>query len=126
MAAKADKFLVAFDVEVLQGHVSRVPEAKGMYVRQWGTNLILGRKERMGPRGGLADDDRLKLTAQGRGVYSLSARMWNGRWERTGFEGTLADLVGIIRDVLAHYLTDESAESEKPAARPKRTSAQRH
>ena len=123
--AKADKFLVTAHVGVLKKHLSRIPEAKGMYVRQWGTSLILGRKAPVGPNGGLADDDRLKLTAQGRPNYSLSARTWRGRWERTGFEGPLADLVEIIRDVLGHYLIDESAGSEKPD-KPPRTSAQRH
>ena len=123
--AKADKYLVTGHVEVLKKHLSRIPEAKGMYVRQWGTNLILGRKAPTGPNGGLADDDRLKLASQGRADYSLSARTWNGRWERTGFEGPLTALVEVIRDVLGHYLIDESAQSEK-SAKPPRTSAQRH
>lgn len=126
MTAKADKFLVAGDVEPLKRRLSRIPEARGMYVRRWGTNLILGRKVREGPRGGLVDDDRLKLTARGRTDYSLSARTWNGRWERTGFEGPVAALVEIIRDVLAHYLTDETGESAKPATPPLRISARRH
>ena len=123
--AKADKFLVTAHVAVLKKHLSRIPEAKGMYVRQWGTNLILGRKAPAAQDIGLADDDRLKLTAQGRADYTLSARTWNGRWERTGFEGPIANLVEVIRDVFAHYLTDESGESKKPA-KPPRISAQRH
>ena len=97
--AKADKFLVTAHVAVLKKHLSRIPEAKGMYVRQWGTNLILGRKAPAAQDIGLADDDRLKLTAQGRADYTLSARTWNGRWERTGFEGPIANLVEVIRDV---------------------------
>ena len=88
MTAKADKFLVSADLETLQKRFSRIPEAKGMYVRQTGTKLILGRRVRTGIRDEMEDDDRLKLTARDRDTYRLSARTWNGRWERTGFEGT--------------------------------------
>lgn len=125
MTAKADKFLVSADLEELQKRLSRIPEAKGMYVRQTGTKLILGRKVRTGTREEVEDDDRLKLTALDRDTYGLSARTWNARWEHTGFEGTIADLVGVIRGALGHYLTDDTGPTADPEG-PPRTSAPRH
>lgn len=46
------RLLVEDAADKLRRLLHRVLAAKGMYVRQWGKNLILGRKEPFGPKGG--------------------------------------------------------------------------
>jgi len=118
-----DRICVEVAGDKLRRMLRKVPAAKGMYVRLWGKNLILGRKEPFGPKGELVDDDRLKLTFVGRGVFGLKARLANGRYESTGFEGPLADLVEVMEGMLPHYLQAHGAEDESP---PARTSGKRH
>jgi hypothetical protein len=113
------RLLVDDAAEKLRGRLCRIPAARGMYVRRWGKTLIVGRKEPFGPNGELADDDRLKLTFVARGVFRLSARLANGRYQSTGFSGSLADLVEVMQGVMPHYLQAWGAPHDSP---PPRTS----
>jgi hypothetical protein len=117
------RLLVEDAADKLRRLLHRIPAAKGMYVRQWGKNLVLGRKEPVGPKGELVDDDRLKLTVAARGVFRLSARLANGRYQATGFAGPLADLVDVMQGVMPHYLQAWGAPDDSP---PPRTSGRRH
>ena len=123
MPAKVDRFHVAGDAEQLEKLLARIPQAHGTYVRRHGTSLIVGRKEPYGPRGGMVNDDRLKLMPRDRYTYSLRFMEWNRRWAPTGFEGPLTDLVDPIGSLFGHYLTPQAAHS---ARTPKRTSGRRH
>ncbi|MGH7163155.1 MAG: hypothetical protein ACREID_06710 [Planctomycetota bacterium] len=116
------RILVEDAADKLRRLLHRVPAAKGMYVRQWGKNLILGRKEPFGPNDALVDDDRLKLAFVARGAFRLSARLANGRYQATGFSGSIADLVEIMQGVLPHYL---QAWGGHDVSSPPRTSGRR-
>jgi hypothetical protein len=118
-----DRLLVEEAGDNLRRLLRKVPAAKGMYVRQWGKNLILGRKEPFGPNGERVDDDRLKLTLVARGVFRLSARLANGRYQSTGFEGPLDGIVEVIDGMMPHYLQAWGGDDDSP---PARTSGKRH
>jgi hypothetical protein len=118
-----DRISVEAASDKLRILLRKVPAAKGMYVRQWGKSLILGRKEPFGPKGGLVKDDRLKLTFVQRGIFRLSARLANGRYESTGFEGPLPDLVEVMEGIMPHYLQAWGSDDDSP---PARTSGKRH
>jgi hypothetical protein len=118
-----DRISVEAAGDKLRRMLRKVPAAKGMYVRQWGKSLILGRKEPFGPKGELVDDDRLKLTFVARGAFRLSARLASGRYESTGFEGTLADIVEVMDGMMPHYLQAWGTDEDSP---PPRTSGKRH
>jgi hypothetical protein len=121
--SKVDWILVAGDVEPLKKLLAAIPQARGTYVRRHGKSLIIGRKEPYGPRGGMVNDDRLKLMARDRDTYSLRFMEWNGRWASAGFEGPLPELADRIGSLFGHYLTPQAAPS---ARTPKRTSGRRH
>lgn len=86
--------------QLLAGH----PGTQGMYVRTWGDHLIIGRPEPFGPDGELEADDRLRLTALKGTSYGLSVRRHTGRWEKTPFTGTIADLTEIIWSMMQHIV----------------------
>lgn len=118
-----DRICVEAAGDKLQRLLRKVPAAKGMYVRQWGKSLILGRKQPYGPKGEMIDDDRLKLTFVARGAFLLSARLANGRYQSTGFEGPLEGIVEVIEGMMPHYLQAWGTEPDSP---PARTSGKRH
>ena len=118
-----DRILVEAAGDKLRRQLRKVPQAKGMYVRQWGKSLILGRQEPFGPKGELVDDDRLKLTLVSRSVFRLSARLANGRYQSTGFEGAIPDIVEVIEGMMPHYLQAWGSEDDSP---PARTSGKGH
>ena len=118
-----DRIWVEAAGDNLRRLLRKVPAAKGMYVRQWGKSLILGRKEPFGPKGELIDDDRLKLTLVARGVFRLSARLANGRYQSAAFEGAIPNIVEVIEGIMPHYLQAWGSDDESP---PARTSGKRH
>lgn len=118
-----DRISVEDAGDKLRRMLRKVPAAKGMYVRQWGKSLILGRKEPFGPKEELVDDDRLKMTLVKRDVFRLSARLANGRYESTGFEGEVPDLVEVMQGIMPHYLQAWGADEDSS---PPRTSGKRH
>ena len=117
-----DRISVEAAGDKLRRMLRKVPAAKGMYVRQWGKSLILGRKEPFGPKEEIVDDDRLKLTFVERGVFRLSARLANGRYQSTGFEGPLEGILEVIEGMMPHYLQAWGPDDSLPA----RTSGKRH
>lgn len=49
-------------------------------------------------------DKRARLTALDRRTWGLSLAMFGGRWERTPFTGTLAELTVVLAENFAGYL----------------------
>lgn len=76
----------------------------GLYVRVHGDNLILGRREALGPDGELEDDDRVRLTHLSASRYGLSVKRHTGRWERTPFVGNMEEMVDTIVGCMQHLV----------------------
>ena len=66
-----------------------IPEADGISVRCEGKTLVLSRKEALGPRGRLEDDDRIKLTCLGGGAYGIWVSLSGGEYEFTDLGGSI-------------------------------------
>ncbi len=82
--------------------------ATGLLVRVHGDNLIMSRREPIGPNGELQNDDRVRLTRlSSPTMYGLSVKRHTGRWERTPFSGTMPEMVdtivGCMQHLIAHY-----------------------
>jgi hypothetical protein len=76
----------------------------GMYVRVRGDNLVMGRREPLGPDGELEDTDRVRLTRLDASSYGLSVKRHTGRWERTPFCGTMDEMVEVILTLMQHLI----------------------
>lgn len=76
----------------------------GMYVRVRGDNLVMGRRESLGPDGELEDTDRVRLTQLDASSYGLSVKRHTGRWERTPFSGSMEEMVEVIRTLMQHLI----------------------
>jgi len=76
----------------------------GMYVRVHGDNLILGRREALGPEGEMEDEDRVKLTRLGASAYGLSVKRHTRRWQKTPFQGSMKEMVEIIWALMQHLV----------------------
>lgn len=87
----------------LKGLLEAHEPTAGLYVRVHGDNLILGRREPIGPNGP-EDDDRVRLTRLSTSTYGLSVKRHTGRWERTPFAGTLEEMVEIILGCMQHLV----------------------
>ena len=88
----------------LKGLLEAHEPTAGLYVRVHGDNLILSRREPIGPNGPLEDDDRVRLTRLSTSTYGLSVKRHTGRWERTPFSGTLEEIVDIILGCMQHLV----------------------
>ena len=92
-------------------------------MRPSGRDLVVGRPERLGPKGRWEDDDRLRLKVLGEGCYLIHARLHTGRYEVTGLAGERGEIAQHLAGPLRHYLS----EWTKPPARPRgRTSGSRY
>ncbi len=80
----------------------------GMYVRVHGDNLILGRREALGPEGEMEEEDRVKLTRLNASTYGLSVKRHTGRWEKTPFRGSLEEVVDVIWTLMQHLVAPMS------------------
>ncbi len=80
----------------------------GMYVRVHGDNLILGRREALGPTGEMEDEDRVKLTRLSASTYGLSVKRHTGRWEKTPFQGLMKEMVDVIWTLMQHLVAPMS------------------
>ena len=76
----------------------------GMYVRVRGDHLIAGRQEALGSDGGFEDTDRVRFTRLSSRTYGLSVLRHTGRWERTPFNGTLAEMVENVHGLMQHLV----------------------
>ncbi len=88
----------------------------GMYVRVHGDNLILGRREALGPAGEMEDDDRVKLTRLSTSIYGLSVKRHTGRWEKTPFRGLMNEMVDVIWTLMQHLVASWAACTETSGA----------
>lgn len=98
------------DAEHLREVLGMIPEADGMYVRCDGKALIVGRKEPLGPRSAMEDDDRLRLTSLGAGAYVI--------WVHVGDDYEFTELGGGIEDLKQH-LEGPLLHLLQPCAPPK-------
>ena len=76
----------------------------GMYVRVRGDNLVMGRREPLGPGGELEETDRVRLTQLDASSYGLSVKRHTGRWERTPFSGSMDEMIEVIRTLMQHLI----------------------
>ena len=75
----------------------------GMQVRTRGQHLVLGRTE-TGPDGEVVVEDRVRLTRLGDGQWGLSVKRHTGRWERTPFSGSMAEMHEAICTFMQHLV----------------------
>lgn len=75
-----------------------------LQVRVHGANLVIAREEPFGPDGEPKLDDRIRFTKIGRDLFGLSVRRHTGRWEKTPFQGTLGELVEVMKGVMQHLI----------------------
>lgn len=82
----------------LETLIERHSATEGMFVRVRGANLTLGRVDDDGA------EDRVRLTRLGPNSYGVSVKRHTGRWERTPFTGTMADVVTAITSFMQHLV----------------------
>jgi len=96
------------EMRFAQSKLTRLLEAHeqtaGLYVRVHGENLILGRREPLGPNGEMENDDRVRLTRLSASTYGLSVKRHTGRWERTPFSGSMDEMVETILGCMQHLV----------------------
>jgi hypothetical protein len=88
----------------LQRFYKDFEEAKGLYVRIHGQNLIIGREEVDSSNQIIQNDDRVRLTRISKNIYGLSAKHHSGRWNPAPFSGTLEEMVEIIFSLMQHVV----------------------
>ena len=76
----------------------------GMYVRARGDSLIAGRWDTSSPDKAPQADDRVRLTRLGRSAWGLSVKRHTGRWERTPFSGSMAEMVEVMHTLMQHLV----------------------
>lgn len=76
----------------------------GMLVRAHGAHLIVGRDDNEDERDAGRIDDRVRLTRLDAATWGLSVKRHNGRWERTPFTGTIAELVDVMLTFMQHLV----------------------
>lgn len=79
-------------------------QVAGLSIRMHGDDLIMGRREPLGPNGELAHDDRVRLTRLSPSTYGLSVKRHTGRWERTPFYGEMQTMVDTILGCMQHLV----------------------
>ena len=82
------------------------PVTRGMTIRARGDHIYLGREEPPGPYADEEPDDRLRLSLLSGKRFGLSVRRHTGRWERTPFSGTLAELVEAVCATMQHLVAE--------------------
>ena len=96
------------DMAVARSTLSRLLDREeltsGLVVRIHGKALIVARPEPIGPNGELENDDRVRLTRIDRNRFGLSVKRHTGRWERTPFDGSLEEMVGVIAGCMQHLV----------------------
>ena len=98
---KVDLRSAAADLEKLLG-ADRL--TAGMLVRARGVHLIVGREDSEDPSGAGRIDDRVRLTRLDSVTWGLSVKRHDGRWERTPFTGTIAELVDVMLTFMQHLV----------------------
>ena len=75
----------------------------GMAVRAHGENLILAREEEA-DSGESVVDDRVRLTRLSKTRWGLGVKRHTGRWERTPYAGSLAEMATTIQTFMQHLV----------------------
>jgi hypothetical protein len=75
----------------------------GMVVRTQGDHLVLARGEEM-DSGEMMLEDRVRLTSLPKDQWGLSVKRHTGRWERTPFSGSLAEMVEVMHTFMQHLV----------------------
>lgn len=88
----------------LEGLVDADEMLSGLLARAHGENLILGYVEEADDGTGYRDD-RVRLTRLSQQTWGLSVKRHTGRWERTPFSGTMAEMVETVCSVMQHLVT---------------------
>jgi len=88
----------------LRGLLDAHEPTADLSVRVHGDHLILGRHEPVGPNGEMENDDRVRLTRLSASTYGLSVKRHTGRWERTPFSGSMAEMVDTILGCMQHLV----------------------
>ena len=90
--------------EELEKLLAADPVTTGMIVRVRGEHLLVGREQDEMDDGEAIIDDRVRLTRLHRETWGLSVKRHNGRWERTPFTGTIAELVEVVLTFMQHLV----------------------
>ena len=91
-------------VQRLTGLLHAHADSKALDVRAHGSNLIIARHEVFQPGAPPERDDRIRLTQLAKDHFGLSVKRHTGRWEPTPFQGSLAEMVEVMRSVMRHVL----------------------
>lgn len=83
--------------------VEATPATAGLIVQVHGSHLILSRGVE-NTLGSVEQDARVRLTHLGASRYGLSVMRHTGRWERTPFAGSLAEMVETMATVMQHLV----------------------
>ena len=75
----------------------------GMCVRAHGENLIVGRQDVRADKG-TETDDRVRFTRLSPSAWGISVKRHTGRWERTPFSGSIAEMVDVMRTYMQHLV----------------------
>ena len=88
--------------ELIEGN----PVTAGMTVRVHGRHFVLGRPDPCpdGPFPNLVPDERVRLTHLGGTKYGLSVHRHTGRWQKTPFSGSLAELLDTLAGPMQHLV----------------------
>ena len=99
----AEKREVEFELRQL---LDQKPATKGMTIRLHGRHFVLGREDPdpHGPFPDLVPDDRVRLTHLGGTKFGLSVYRHTGRWQKTPFSGSLAELVDTLSGSMQHLV----------------------
>jgi hypothetical protein len=88
--------------ELIEGN----PVTAGMTLRVHGRHFVLGRSDPCpdGPFPNLVPDERVRLTHLGGTKYGLSVLRHTGRWQKTPFSGSLAELLDTLAGPMQHLV----------------------
>lgn len=91
----------------LRGLLDANPITRGMTIRVDRGQIYLGRQEPPGPFSDDEPDDRLRLSPIGSGAkFGLSVKRHTGKWDKTPFSGTPAELVDLVCAHMQHLVAD--------------------
>ena len=81
------------------------PVTAGLHVHVRGRDITLAR-EPARPDGSTERDDRVRLTHLGDSLFGLSVLRHTGRWQKTPFSGSVAELFEVICGPMQHLVAD--------------------
>jgi len=91
--------------EELARLVDTHPSTTGLRLHVRGSVITLSR-EVVSPAGTTERDDRVRLTHLGGSLFGLSVLRHTGKWQKTPFSGTVAELFEALCAALQHVAAD--------------------